>query len=49
MPAMKKYTFEAKIESESGGGTYVLFPYDVENEFGVKGRVPIQATFDGIP
>jgi hypothetical protein len=49
MPAMKKYTFEAKIESEPGGGAYVLFPYDVENEFGVKGRVPIQATFDGIP
>ena len=46
---MKKYKFKAKIESESGGGACILFPYDVEKEFGVKGRVPIQATFDGVP
>jgi hypothetical protein len=45
---MKKYKFKARIESESGGGAYILFPYDTEKEFGVKGRVPIQATFDGI-
>ncbi len=46
---MKKYKFKAKIESESRGGAYILFPYDVEKEFRVKGRVPIQATFDGVP
>jgi hypothetical protein len=45
---MKKYKFKAKIESESGGGAYILFPYDTEKEFGTKGRVPIQATFDGV-
>ena len=46
---MKKYKFKAKIESESGGGAYILFPYDTEKEFGIKGRVPIQATFDDVP
>jgi hypothetical protein len=48
---MKKYSFTATIEAASvgGGGAYILFPYDVEKEFGTKGRVPVQATFDGIP
>lgn len=45
---MKKYKFTAKIEAGSGGGAYVLFPYDVEKEFGVRGRVPVTATFDGV-
>lgn len=45
---MKKYKFKARIEAESGGGAYVLFPYDTEKEFGVKGRVPIKAAFDGV-
>ncbi|HZQ51514.1 MAG TPA: YdeI/OmpD-associated family protein [Bryobacteraceae bacterium] len=46
---MKKYKFKAKIEAGDGGGSYVLFPYDVEKEFGAKGRVPVSATFDGVP
>ncbi len=46
---MKKYKFKARIESGSGGGAYILFPYDTEKEFGTKGRVPIQATFDDVP
>ncbi len=25
------------------------FPYDVEEEFGTQGRVPVKATFDGTP
>jgi hypothetical protein len=45
---MKKYKFKAKIES-AGSGAYILFPYDTEKEFGTKGRVAIQATFDGVP
>jgi hypothetical protein len=44
---MQKYKFKAKIHEGTGGGAFVLFPYDVEKEFGVKGRVPIKATFDG--
>jgi len=46
---MKKYKFKAKIQSGDGGGAFVFFPYDVEKEFGTKGRVPVKATFDGVP
>jgi hypothetical protein len=46
---VKKYKFKARIEAATGGGAYVLFPYDVEKEFGVKGRVPIKAAFDSVP
>jgi hypothetical protein len=48
MPAMKKYSFTAKIEPVAGGGAFIAFPYDVEKEFGVKGRLPVKATFEGI-
>jgi bifunctional DNA-binding transcriptional regulator/antitoxin component of YhaV-PrlF toxin-antitoxin module len=27
----------------------VHFPYNVEEEFGTRGRVPVKATFDGVP
>jgi Domain of unknown function (DUF1905)/Bacteriocin-protection, YdeI or OmpD-Associated len=47
--AMNKYKFKAKIEAGGGGGAYVLFPYDTEKEFATKGRVPVKATFDGVP
>jgi len=43
------YKFTATIEAGDGGGAYVLFPYDVENEFGTKGKVPVEATFNGVP
>jgi len=46
---MKKYKFKATIQAGIGGGAAVAFPYDVEKEFGVKGNVPVKATFDGIP
>jgi len=46
---MKKYKFKAKIQAGDGGGAYVLFPYDTGREFGTKGKVPINATFDGVP
>ena len=47
--AHKTYRFQATIHTADGGGAYVLFPYDVEKEFGTKARVPVQATFDGVP
>jgi hypothetical protein len=47
--AMKKYKFKAKIEAGDGGGAYVLFPYDTEKEFATKGKVPVKATFNGVP
>jgi len=27
----------------------VLFPYDVEKEFGTRGQVPVKVVFDGVP
>ena len=46
----KIYEYDAVIQvSEIGkGSAYVIFPYDVRNEFG-KGRVKVHATFDGEP
>jgi hypothetical protein len=46
---MKKYKFKAKIEAGDGGGAYVLFPYDTGKEFATKGKVPVKATFRGVP
>lgn len=40
--------FKAKMIEADGGGAYVEFPHDVEETFGVKGRVPIKAKFDGV-
>ena len=45
----KIYKFEAVIEPvPEKNGAYVKFPYDIRKEFG-KGRVKVQATFDGVP
>ena len=46
---MKQYKFKAQIESAPGGGAFILFPYDTQKEFATKGKVPVQATFDGVP
>lgn len=46
---MKRYKFTAEIQEGMGGGAHVFFPYDVEKEFGTKGRVPVKATFNGVP
>ena len=46
----KIYEYDAQIMlSEIGtGGAYVVFPYDIHEEFG-KGRVFVHATFDSEP
>ncbi|MFC2663016.1 MAG: DUF1905 domain-containing protein [Eubacterium sp.] len=45
----KEYTFKAVLhENEEGGGTYVIFPWNIREEFG-KGRVKVHAVFDGVP
>ncbi|MGB7265550.1 MAG: YdeI/OmpD-associated family protein [Terracidiphilus sp.] len=46
---MKKYKFKAKIESANGGGACVLFPFDVEQEFGTRGQIPVKVTFNNAP
>ena len=45
----KVYEFEATIHPvPDKGGAYVIFPYDIREEFG-KGRVKVHATFDEHP
>ena len=45
----KEYAFDAVIQKVEGiDGAYVEIPFDVKAEFG-KGRVPVDATFDGEP
>jgi bifunctional DNA-binding transcriptional regulator/antitoxin component of YhaV-PrlF toxin-antitoxin module len=46
---MKKYKFKAKIQEGEAGGAFIFFPFDVQKEFGTKGRVPVTVTLDGIP
>jgi Domain of unknown function (DUF1905)/Bacteriocin-protection, YdeI or OmpD-Associated len=43
--------FDGVIEpaSETGGGAFVGFPFDVVKTFGVKGRVPVKVLFDDVP
>ena len=46
---MKQYEYDAVIvEDPDSGGAYVIFPWDIREEFG-KGRVKVHATFDGVP
>ncbi len=45
---MKQYKFKATIQSAGSGGACVLFPYDVEKEFGTRGQVPVRVSFDGV-
>jgi hypothetical protein len=45
---LKKYTFDAEIKEGRGGGAYVVFPYDVEKEFGTNGKVPVNTAIDGV-
>lgn len=43
------YQFTATIiKVEDMDAAYIEFPYNVREEFG-KGRVPVCATFDGVP
>lgn len=44
---MKKYKFRATIQAGERGGAFVLFPFNVEKEFGVRGTVPVRVTVNG--
>ena len=45
----KTYVFDAQIiKVPDIDGAYVEIPFDVKAEFG-RGRVPVSATFDGVP
>lgn len=44
----ERYEFDAVIHGDpESGGAYVVFPYDIREEFGA-GRVKVRAAFDGI-
>ncbi len=45
---MKSYEFDAVIQKHPGlDAAFIEFPFEVEKEFGVNGRVKVVATFDG--
>ncbi|MCI8682059.1 MAG: DUF1905 domain-containing protein [Lachnospiraceae bacterium] len=49
MEECKMYEYESEIyPAEQKGGAYVVFPWDIREEFG-KGRVKVHVTFDGEP
>jgi hypothetical protein len=44
----RKVTFDAVIQQHGGmNAGYVVFPYDVQELFGVKGQVKVKALIDG--
>ena len=46
---MKRYEYDAVLhEVPDSGGAYVIFPWDLREEFG-KGRMKVHASFDGVP
>ena len=45
---MKRYRFEAALQRSTGWGAWVIFPHSTQQEFGTKGRVPIQALMGGV-
>jgi hypothetical protein len=45
---MKEYKFTAKIEPTEHGHGFIFFPFDTQEEFGTRGQVRVQATFDGV-
>lgn len=46
---VKQYKFQAVLQKHEGiDGAYILFPYDVQKEFGSKGRVKVKAVFENV-
>jgi hypothetical protein len=46
---MKRYRFETALQRSTGWGAFVFFPHNTQTEFGIKGRVPVQALIGGLP
>jgi hypothetical protein len=45
-----EHEFEAVLEAgEADGGVFVVLPFSVQEVYGTRGRVPVQATLDGYP
>ena len=43
----KEYNFEATLYENNDGGAFVIFPWDIREEFG-QGRLKVHAESDGI-
>lgn len=41
--------FEGVIEAANGGGAFIPVPPEIIDALGGGGRIPVRATFDGIP
>ena len=49
MNGEKRYEYDTILyEMEDNGGAYVVFPWDIREEFG-KGRIRVHTAFNGIP
>jgi hypothetical protein len=47
---MKKFRFQGKIAGKEIGAVAALIPpFDVEQEFGTRARVPVRGTINGFP
>ena len=46
-----EHEFDAVLEldSEVGGGVYLLVPFSVEAHYGQRGHLPVRVTLDGFP
>ena len=47
-----EHEFDAVLEAGEGeahGGVFVVLPFSVADAYGTRGRLPVQATFDGYP
>jgi len=44
----RDFEFEAVIQAGDGGGAFVFFPFDMQESFGTKGKVSVEATVDGV-
>lgn len=45
---MKSYEFTAEILGNNLGGAGIRIPFNVVEEFGTKGRVPVKVSFEGV-
>jgi hypothetical protein len=49
MAKERVFKFDTVIEKHPGmNAGYIVFPYDVQESFGKKGRIKVHVTFDGV-
>lgn len=48
-PGLMEFDAILQRSETSGSSAFVVFPFEVVDVYGVRGRVPVVATFDGLP